>query len=1081
MFSRFFIERPRFAAVVSLIIFLAGALCMTKLPVEEYPEIAPPSIRVSASYTGAGAETVRDVIATQLDAEINGVEDVAYFSSTCGNDGSYSCSITFKSGVDDDIAMVNVQNAIKRAESKLPSEVQRTGVEVHKRSNDILAMFWFSTDGTSLNLMELNNYVSTTICDAISRVDGVSMADVMGGSEYAMRIWVDPVRLSGLKLSVDDISAAVESQNVQAAAGTLGSEQSNDYLEFKVNVQGRLKTVEEFENIIIRADTDGSVLRMRDVARVELGSKTYEGTGSVNGKPSIGMGIFRNADSNALATVQRARAVLDSFADRLPEGVTYGVSYDPTRFIVVSLKEIVQTIVIALILVILVTYVFLQDWRATLVPAIAIPVALVGTFTFMYIMDYTINVLTMFGLILVIGSLVDDAIVVVENCQALMAREGLGSKEAAIKGMSQITGAILATTLVTIACYVPLAFYGGMVGRIYMQFSVTMCIALVLSTTVALTLSPALCALILRPPRKVVPVIFRPFNAILEGAKKVYLAVVLRLVRRALLTVGLLVCVGGGIWYVSGILPGEFLPQEDKGSVMLNIELAPGATLARTTAVLEKVQQRVRSVPGVTGAMMIPGRSQMSSNGENVAMGFVQLDDWENRKTPELQINAIVAKLQEVTADIPEARIIFFTPPAMMGLGAVGGISAVLCAEGDTSPRELSEYTKKIVAELNQLPQVRRASTSYNADTAQLYLDLDREKAESLGVSVGSIFTTLQSQIASLYINDFNYAGDSFYVKMQAESSFRVTENDITGLLVENNTGDMVPLSAIATLKYTVGPTEIQRFNKLSSADISVQIADGSTTGEVMSILENMDLPPGCHFEWKGQSYQERQNQGQIVLIMGLAMLFAYLFLVAQYESWTIPVPVMLTVSVPTLGALLGLYVTGLSLSVYAQLGLVMLIGLSAKNAILMIEFSKQSRESGCSIQESAMLGASLRFRAVLMTAWSFLFGVFPLVVATGAGAGSRRAIGVTTFSGMLLATLVGIAFAPALYSLFQRMREFVRGTGKSVLAAPVPATAGAPAEAAVPAESVPAERVPAEEKSAESIPADAAPDGTGK
>lgn len=1029
MFSKIFIERPRLAAVVSLVIFLSGLLCLFRLPVEEYPDISPPSIHVSATYTGASAETVRDVIATQLDSEINGLEDMLYFSSTCSNDGSYSCSISFKTGVNDDIAMVNVQNAIKRAESKLPSEVQRTGINVRKRSNDILAMFAFTTDGTSMNTMQLSNYISSTVADAIARVDGVSSADAMGGDVFAMRIWLDPVRLAGLGISTDDISAAVSSQNIQAAAGTLGSEQGNDYLQFKVNVHGRLKSVEEFEDIIVRTADDGSVLRLKDIARVELGAKTYSGRGNFDGKESVGMAIFRNSDSNALATVKRVRALLEDMASRFPPGVSYDVSYDPTRFIVVSLKEIVETIVIALLLVVFVTYVFLQDWRATLVPAIAIPVSLVGTFTFMYLMDYSVNVLTMFGLILVIGSLVDDAIVVVENCQALMARERLSAKEAAIKSMKQITGAIIATTLVTIACYVPLAFYGGMVGRIYMQFSVTMCIALVISTVVAMTLSPALCALILRPAQEKVLPIFKPFNAFLAGAKKIYLGVVLRLVRRAALTVLLMLAVFGGIWFLSGKIPGSFLPEEDKGSVMMNIELSPGATIARTEATLEKVRSRIRNIPGVCAVMTIPGHSQMSSNGEHVAMGFVQLEDWSVRKTPETKLSAIVAALQKATADIPEARIVFFTPPAIMGLGAVGGVSAVLCGEGDVDPAELSVIVKNFVADLNALPQVRRASSSYNADTAQLYLDIDRAKAESLGVSVSSIFSTLQSQLASYYINDFNYAGDAFHVKMQADKAFRVTQTDIEGLLVQNSSGGMVPLTAVATLRYTVGPTEIQRFNKLTSADVSVQVADGYTSGEVMEIIEKMKLPQGFHVEWKGQSYQERQNQGQIVLIMALAMLFAYLFLVAQYESWTIPVPVMLTVAIPTLGALVGLLIVGLSLSIYAQLGLVMLIGLSAKNAILMIEFSKQARESGFSIRSSALLGASLRFRAVLMTAWSFLIGVFPLVIATGAGAGSRRAIGVTTFSGMLVATLVGIAFAPALYSLFQRMRESCRRT----------------------------------------------------
>ena len=1027
MFSKMFIERPRFAAVVSLVIFLAGLICLSRLPIEEYPEIAPPSIRVHANYTGASAETVRDVIATPLDAEINGLEDLLYFSSTCSNDGSYSCSISFKTGVNDDIAMVNVQNAIKRAESKLPTDVQRTGVEVRKRSNDILAMFAFTTDGSSMSTMELSNYISTTVADAVARVDGVASADVMGGSEYSMRIWIDPIRLAALGLSTEDISSAVESQNIQAAAGTLGAEQGNDYLQFKINVQGRLVTAEEFGNIIVRSADDGSVLRLKDIARVELGAKSYDGTGSFNGKESVGMAIYRNSDSNALATVGRVHEVLEQMSHRFPEGVSYQVSYDPTKFIVVSLEEIAETIIVALLLVILVTYAFLQDWRATLVPAIAIPVSLVGTFTFMYFMDYSINVLTMFGLILVIGSLVDDAIVVVENCQSLMLRERLSAKDAAIKSMNQITGAIIATTLVTIACYVPLAFYGGMVGRIYMQFSVTMCISLVISGVVALTLSPALCALILRPPQERKAPIFKPFNALLDRSKRVFLGFVYGLVRRALLTVGLMIAVFAGIWLLSGKIPGAFLPEEDKGSITVNIELAPGASVARTEATLRKVYERVSKVPGVHAVNLTPGRSQMSANGEHVAMGFVRLKDWDERTTPELQLASIVANLQKATEDIPEARIVFFTPPAIMGLGSVGGVSAVLCADGDISAAELSDITKKFVADLNMLPQVRRANTSFNADTTQIYLDIDREKAESLGVSVDSIFRTLQSALASYYINDFNYAGDSFYVKMQSEREYRVTLDDINGLLVQNAAGEMVPLSSIATPRYTVGPTEIQRFNKMTSADVSVQVADGYTTGEVMDIIENWDFPPNIHVEWKGQSFQERQNQGQIVLIMALAMLFAYLFLVAQYESWTIPVPVMLTVAVPILGALVGLIVWDLSLSIYAQLGLVMLIGLSAKNAILMIEFSKQSREAGHSITSSAMLGASLRFRAVLMTAWSFLFGVFPLVVATGAGAGSRRAIGVTTFCGMLAATLVGIVFAPALYALFQRLRERCR------------------------------------------------------
>ncbi|MBO7741819.1 MAG: efflux RND transporter permease subunit, partial [Victivallales bacterium] len=696
MFSKFFIERPRFAFVLSIVLILAGAISIGNLPVAEYPEVTPPSIIIFTHYTGASAADVESTVAMPLESELNGLEDMLYFNSECNNSGGYVAFITFKTGVNDDIAMVNVQNAVKRAENRLPAEVRAVGLNIRKRSNDMLCMYNFTTDGSNMSLSDLNNYVGTYVVDTLSRVDGVSSVEALGASTYSMRIWLDPLRMSALGVSTAELMSAIQNQNLQAAAGNIGSEEASRYLEYKLNVRGRMVSPEEFENIIVRRDNQGNLLRMKDIARVELGAEGYNVGATYNGQPTIACAIYRNTDANALSVVKRAKAKVEEISRYMPEGVEANLAWDPTRFIEISMKEIISTLLIALGMVIIITYIFLQDWRATLVPSLAIPVSLMATFPVMHMLGMSMNVLSMFGLVLVIGSLVDDAIVVVENCQSLMAREKLSAREAAIKTMSQVTGAIIATTLVTVACYMPLAFYGGMVGKIYIQFAITMCISLCFSTFVATTLSPVVCSLILRPPAEKPSIIFKPFNGILEGTRRFYLFFVRFLTRQGVLTLLLLAAIIGGIWYFSQRTPSSFLPLEDKGAILGAVELAPGATIERTMATLETCRERLKDVPGVRNLLFIGGFSLIAGEGENVAFLVIDFDDWSDRTTPDTQLLAMKAKVEAALATIPEATIQVFTPPAIQGLGTTGGISFELCSDGSFTPQQLADEARAL-------------------------------------------------------------------------------------------------------------------------------------------------------------------------------------------------------------------------------------------------------------------------------------------------------------------------------------------------------------------------------------------------
>ena len=1055
MFSKIFIDRPRLAFVCSLVLMLAGAICIQKLPVEEYPDIAPPQIYVMCNYPGATSQTIKDTVGTAIEAQLNGVDDMIYYSCNAEDNGNFFAQCYFKPGTDTDIAMVNVQNAVKRAEPSLPEEVTRQGVRVNKRSTDILCMYAFLTDGSHMSTMEMNNYVSKNIADALARVDGVGSVTAMGDT-YAMRIWLDPVRMDGLGVSVSEISAAVASQNIQATAGSVGGERANPYVQYRINTLGRLQTPEQFENIVIRTDENGNALRIRDVGRAELGPQQTGFIGEFNGKNAVGLQVYRDTGANAVAAVERVRAEMEKWRERLPEGVEFHLVYDPTESVVVSLRETAMTLILTLVLVILITYLCLQDWRATIVPSVAIPVSLLGAFPFVYALGFSINTLTLFGLVLVIGSLVDDAIVVVENCQSLMAREKLTSRQAAIKCMEQITGAIIATTLVTVACYVPLAFYGGMVGTIYVQFAVTMCVSLCLSTFVAMTLSPALCALVLRPPREKPLKVFAPFNALVDGSRKFSNVFVGFLVRRSVFAVAVLALFVAGIWSISKVVPGSFLPEEDKGVVMCDIGLPEGASLERTMDAVRAFRDKAEAIPEIDQTMAVAGFGMINGAGESSGMMFAKLKHWDERPGRDQEAAKIKDRLMflgmSALGDDPaklaaqaDSRVICFTPPAIQGLGATGGLSFYLTSDGTLSAEELAAAADKLALDIQGLTDAKgnklasSANNTFVANTPKLFLDVDREKAMSLGVNVSQLFFTLQSQLASYYINDFNMKGEAFYVKMQSEADVRRGAEEVLSLQVPTSSGGTVPLSTIATLRYEMGSRVLQRYNKMDAARLTAQCADRVPSRTLMDAIEKLPIPKGCAIEWTDMSYQEKQNQGQIVGLMALAMLFAYLFLVAQYESWSIPVPVMLTVATAVFGAMLGIWAcsgkwaadhgfgAAGSLSIYAQLGLVMLIGLSAKNAILMVEFSKQAREEGHSIVEAGIQGFNMRYRAVLMTAWSFIFGVIPLIFATGAGANSRTAIGVTTGCGMLMATLVGIMLTPGLYAAMQKLREGVK------------------------------------------------------
>jgi hydrophobe/amphiphile efflux-1 (HAE1) family protein len=1030
MFSAIFIKRPRFAIVISLFTILTGMICVFKLPVAEYPQVASPTIVVSAAYPGAGAQVIADTVAAPIEAEINGVEDLIYYSSQSDNMGNYTLTLTFKPDADENMALVNVNNAIKRAEHSLPSEVVSNGLTSYKRSSDFLGIIAVYSDNPEHTPLFLSNYASIHMKDAIARLDGVGQAIIFGAQDYSMRLWLDPYRMKALSVGYSDILNAVSSQNVQAATGSVGTESSSPYMQFKVDTKGRLTSPEEFANIIVKSGEGGRQVRLRDVARIELGAESYSGLCRLDGRPAVVLAVFKLNDANALKVMNNVKSEMDVLKRNFPEGMTWTTPYDSTEFVVMTMKEIVETLVLTFVLVVLITWIFLQDWRATVIPALTIPVSLIGTFVFLFALDMSINTLTMFALILAIGSVVDDAIVVTENCVRLIDEEGMKPFDAAMKSMQQISNALVATTLVVVAVYAPIAFFGGMVGKIYMQFAITMCVALCLSLVNALTLSPALCAVLLRRDRRhwlPLRAFFKVVNIGLAWLRSLYLFVGALLVRHPIFTTLAIGAILYGNYYVFNSLPSSFLPQEDKGTLFCEVVLAPGTSLPKTEAVLADVGEMVQGLEGVNHVVSVPGRSFTAGNGENVGMLFLDLDSWSKRKTPELQLSALQAEITKLGAAIPDATVTVFAPPAISGLGNTGGVTFALQATGNQTYQDLSQTANSLMGKIMGSKKAIYAFTSLDAHTPMLHLEIDRAKAEAMNVPVSAVFSTLQTQLGSLYINDFNMFGKTYKVKMQAEAEFRENLNAIERLHVTSNTGNVVPMDALATVSWSLGPRQAERFNMFPSANINTQGVPFFSSGEMMKLIQNIvdkEFPNDYQISWTDMSYQESQNEGKVVGLLVLSLLMAYLFLVAQYESWTVPISVMLSVATATLGGMLALKWTGMSMNIYCQLGLLMLIGLTAKTSILMVEFSKQDRENGASIRDAAMNGMKIRFRSVMMTAVSFLFGIFPMVIASGAGAGSRHSIGITTFWGMMVATIVGMMFIPGLYSVFQYLAE---------------------------------------------------------
>jgi len=1026
--SNFFIQRPRFAMVISVLITLCGGIAIYMLPIAEYPDITPPQVGIVASYPGASADVVRKTVIEPIEEQVNGVKHMIYMSSTAANDGTARINVTFAVGSDNDMNTVNVKNRVAMAEPSLPTVVRQLGVTVKEKSTNILAVICLYSPHKTYDSTYMINYAMIHINDKLARIPGVG--DVMTfGEPYSMRIWLDPDRLASLKMTPSEVIAAIEEQNVQVAAGQVGGAPvpANQQFEYTVQTKGRLANIHDFENIVIRSD-DKAIVKINDVARVEMGKRNYNISGRFNNMQAAAVAIFQTPGANAVETMQSVRAAIQDLSKRFPSDMTYNMNYDTTRFINVSIDELVETLIIAILLVLVVVFVFLQDWRATMIPAIAVPVSLIGTFAAMKALGFTINITTLFGLILAIGIVVDDAIIVVENVYRLMHDEGLAPKEAATKTMAQVSGPIVSTTLVLMSVFIPVSFLPGVRGELYRQFALTIAFSIAISAVNALTLSPALCGVFLPKSEKQRHGWFGWFNRGFHWVTERYIGVAGFFTRRIWLTLTVFLLLCGVTWLVYRHIPTGFIPTEDKGYVMIDVQLPDNASLPRTEALTEKITDSLRTIPGVTGVIAVNGFGIMNLAAvSNSAFVIAILDHWSHRTTPELSQSAILMQIYRKLLPIPSARIIPFTLPAIPGLGTAGGFEFVLQSTATDDPRELAAVLNDLLVKANVQPDLTRVFSTYRANVPQLYLDIDREKVKTLNVSLNDVFSLLESTLGTAYVNDFNRYGRVYQVRVQSDAQYRRAVRDIRNLYVTNAQGENVPLSTLLTVRTVFGPQVIEHYNMFTSATINGTVTPGHSSGEGMRTMEKLaaGLPEGMTFEWTGMSYQELLAGSKTFLIFGLCIVFAFLFLVALYESWMLPFAVVLSVPLAFLGALAGLWVTGLDNNIYTQIGFVLLIGLAAKTSILIVEFAMMEHNGGKSIVDAAIHASRLRFRAICMTSLAFILGVFPLVIATGAGAASRRALGTAVFGGMIFAGLLATLIIPTFYVMIQHWREW--------------------------------------------------------
>lgn len=1037
MFSRFFIDRPVFAVVISIFIVLAGLAAMRTLPIGQYPEIAPPVVQVRAVYPGASAEVLEQTVAAPIENQINGVEGMMYMSSNSSGNGVLEISVTFEIGTDVDQAALNVNNRVKQVEARLPEEVRRQGVTVEKGSSSFLQVLSFYSPDGRFDDFYTSNYVTMNVLDRLKRIPGTTNVQIFGAKDYAMRIWLQPDRMAKLGVSVGEIAAAVNRENAQFAPGKIGQSPTNNGQElvYTITSQGRLSEPAQFENIIVRAKSDGSMVRLRDIARIELGSKDYDFIGTTNGKPATLVGIFLQPGANALATAELVNDTLKELSEGFPEGLTYAAPYDTTRFVKVSIREVVKTLLEAMALVFLVVYLFLQNWRATLIPTLAVPVSLIGTFAGMLMLGYSINTLTLFGMVLAIGIVVDDAIVVLENVERIMHEKHVTPYQAAVEAMQEVTGPVIAIVLVLVAVFVPIAFLGGLTGELFRQFAVTVSIAVLLSGVVALTLTPTLCVMILRTEHKAENRFFNWFNDWFGRVTMNYVGGVRWLSKRlvlAFLLFASMVAVTAGLWVKT---PSSLVPDEDQGYYIAAVFLPDGASLQRTDKVVKEVIAQIQSNPANENVIAFTGFDFLGGGYKNSAATlFVTQKHWDERDVP---TQALVGELFGKTAHIRDALVLAFNPPAIFGLGNAGGFEFYIQNRGEGGAKRLNEVTQQFLAKAAQDKDFAFVQTLWRANTPQLYVDVDREKAAALGVNLDDAFNTLSATLGSYYVNDFNKFGRTWQVLMSADAKYRKSPEDVGRMYVRSNTGAMVPLSAFVKVNFSSGPESLVRFNNLPAVNFLGQGAPGLSSGQSIAAVERVAkevLPPDFSLDWSGASFQEKRSAGTTGLALGAAVLMVFLILAAQYERWSLPLSVLLAVPFGVFGALaavqarnlifglLGIPAPPLANDVYFQIGLVTLIGLAAKNAILIVEFAVIKMEHGMGIMEAALEAARLRFRPILMTSLAFILGVLPLALSHGAGAGARNSVGTGVMGGMLAATFLAIFFVPLFFEMITKL-----------------------------------------------------------